>query len=58
MKYKIVFSNKFKKDYERIKKRGKNMDKLKEIVRKLALGEALDKKNMPHELKGKYAGVM
>ena len=58
MKFEVSYSNKFQKDYERMKKRGKDMSKLKEIVRKLSNGEELDKKHKPHELKGKYAGVM
>ena len=43
-KYAVHFSTKFKKDYKRIKKQGKDISKLKVVVKKLANGEQLDVK--------------
>lgn len=50
MKYKIDFTNNFKKQYKRIKKQGKNLDKLYEIIERLANGEELDPKYKNHNL--------
>ena len=44
MKYNIDFTSNFKKKYKRIKKQGKNLDKLNEIIERLANGEELDPK--------------
>ena len=48
--------NGFKKDLKLMKKRGKNIEKLKEIVRKLASKELLPEKNKNHQLTGNYKG--
>lgn len=50
MKYKIDFTSNFKKQYKRIKKQGKNLDKLYEIIERLANGEELDPKYKNHNL--------
>ncbi|MCL2062468.1 MAG: type II toxin-antitoxin system YafQ family toxin [Firmicutes bacterium] len=57
MKYQVIFSNQFEKDYQKLKKRGKDMVKLQTIIKLLAEGKQLDKKHREHTLKGKYAGV-
>lgn len=49
-KYAIRFSNNFKKDYKKIKKQGKNINKLKNIVTKLANGEELEEQYRNHTL--------
>lgn len=49
-KYAIRFSNSFKKDYKEIKKQGKNINKLKNIVTKLANGEELEEQYRNHTL--------
>jgi len=54
--YTIISTAKFQKDLKRIEKRGYRIDSLKEVVRKLATGEPLDKKYQDHSLKGKYKG--
>jgi len=48
--------NGFKKDLKLIRKRGKDIEKLKAIVKKLILKEALPEKNRNHQLTGKYKG--
>ena len=50
MKYKIDFTSNFKKQYKKIKKQGKNLDKLYEIIERLANGEELDPKYKNHNL--------
>lgn len=56
MKYEIVPSNQFKKDLKLAKKRGYDLDKLKEVIATLANGEALDAKYRDHLLSGDYGG--
>ena len=46
MKYKIKFTSRFKKDLKLAKKQGKNIDKLFEVIEKLANDEILDEKNI------------
>lgn len=50
MKYKIDFTTNFKKQYKKIKKQGKNLDKLFKIIEKLACGIELEIKNKNHNL--------
>lgn len=57
MKYKIRFTNRFKKDLKLAKKQGRNIDKLFEIVEKLAKDEILDEKYRDHSLFGNYKGT-
>lgn len=57
MKYKIRFTNRFKKDLKLAKKQGRNIDKLFEIVEKLAEDEILDEKYRDHSLSGNYKGT-
>ena len=56
MIFKIVLSNRFKKDLKIAKKRGLDLDQLKIVVNKLANGEKLEKKYRDHGLVGDYAG--
>jgi mRNA interferase YafQ len=48
--------NKFEKDLVRIKKRGKNLNKLENIIEKLRIDEILDQKCRPHILSGDWDG--
>lgn len=50
MKYTIDYTNNFKKQYKKIKKQGKDLSKLHEIIEKLANGEKLDNKYRNHKL--------
>lgn len=56
MKYEVKFTNQFKKDLKLAKKQGKNLDKLYDIIEKLANGEILEKKYKDHDLQGNYKG--
>ena len=57
MKYQIEISSRFKKDYKLAKKRGYNMDLLKEVIDILASGETLPEKYLDHSLAGEYKGT-
>ena len=56
MKYEIKFSGQFKKDLKLAKKQGKNIDKLFDVVERLANGETLEAKYHDHDLSGDYKG--
>ncbi len=49
-KYKIKYSNDFKKNYKKILKQGKDINKLKLVIEKLANKELLDAKYKDHSL--------
>ena len=49
-KYIIKYTNTFKKSYKRIKKQGRNINKLKKVIEKLSNNEILDKKYKNHNL--------
>lgn len=50
LKYDIQFSSSFKADYKRIKKQGKDINKMREVIFKLANGEELGPKYKNHIL--------
>ena len=50
MKYNIDFTINFKKQYRKLKKQGKDLNKLYEVVKRLADGEDLDSKYKNHNL--------
>jgi len=50
MKYEIIITSTFKKELKIIKKRNKNLQKLTQIVNKLANGEELESKYRDHQL--------
>lgn len=54
MKYKIKFTSRFKKDLKLLKKQGKDIDKLFEVIEKIASDEILDEKYKDHSLLGNY----
>ncbi len=56
MKYTIRPTSKFQRDLKRLQKRGYNISLLTEVVKQLAAGEPLPKKNRDHELSGDLAG--
>lgn len=56
MKYSIEITSRFKRDYKKVKKRGCNIELLKNIVIALANGEKLPPENRDHELKGEHKG--
>lgn len=50
----IRFNNRMKRDVKLMKKRGKDLSKLENILIKLANGENLPDKNKDHQLKGEW----
>lgn len=56
MKYNIIRTVKFKKDYKLAKKRGMSIVLLFEVIDLLAKGEGLPEKYKDHQLAGGYVG--
>jgi mRNA interferase YafQ len=50
-----IYKNKFNKDVKLLKKRGKDLAKLKFVVSELLSNKPLNKKYMDHPLKGEYS---
>ena len=50
-----IYKKKFANDVKRLKKRGRDLEKLKTIVNELINGNVLDKKYLTHPLKGEYS---
>ena len=49
-KYEVDYTTEFKKDYTKIKKQNKNIEKLKTIIEQLASGNKLEEKYRDHKL--------
>ena len=56
MKYEIQRTSQFKRDYKSAKKRGYDMQRLKDVITILANGEQLPPQCNNHPLSGIYAG--
>ena len=52
--FRFITTNRFEKDYKLMQRRGKEINKLDAIMRKLIHGETLDMKYKNHALKGNY----
>lgn len=50
MKYSIDYTTNFKKQYKKIKKQGKDLNKIHSIIEKLANREILEEKYRDHQL--------
>ncbi|MCL2101920.1 MAG: type II toxin-antitoxin system YafQ family toxin [Fibromonadales bacterium] len=55
-KLKLEPTTRYKKDRKRMKKRGKDLSLLKEVLKKLQNLELLEPKHKDHPLKGDYIG--
>ena len=51
-----TYTRQFEKDVKRLRKRGKNLEKLKMVIRPLVAGEALHAIHRDHKLLGSYRG--
>jgi mRNA interferase YafQ len=51
-----AYARQFERDVKRLRKRGKDLDKLKMVIRCLAAGGALDLVHRDHRLVGSYRG--
>ena len=56
MTYELVTTAKFRKDVKLMKKRGKDLKLLQEVIDTLLEGEQLDSKYKDHALTGNYIG--
>ncbi len=56
MIYEVKFTTRFKKDLKTVQKQGKNVEKLFDIIEKLANDEKLLPSQHDHDLSGDYAG--
>ncbi len=52
----VVQTSQFKKDIKLLKKRGKDLSKIGDVIRLLAADKALEEKNRDHALIGKWSG--
>lgn len=50
-------TSQFKRDAKRIKKQGKDLNKLKQIIERLLSGDDLEPRYHDHVLQGKYATI-
>lgn len=57
MNYKIKFTSRFKRDLKLLKKQGKDIEKIFDIIEKIAKDEVLDEKYRDHSLNGNYKGT-
>ena len=53
-----IYTNKFKKDLDRCKKRQLDINDIKTILAKLILGEKLEPKYKNHSLSGNYSNCL
>lgn len=53
-KYSVKWSSRFKKDYKKMMRQGKAINKLDEAIRKLAFGEPLPESMRDHALTGNW----
>ena len=56
MKYRVDYTNRFKRDFRIAEKRGKDMEKLRRVILELAEGHVLDPSFRDHKLSGVYDG--
>ncbi len=54
--YKVVASNRFKKDLKQMKKRQLDMDELYAVINVISSAEKLPEKYRDHDLSGNYRG--
>ena len=52
----IFQTSQFKKDFKRMMKRGKELNKLKQVVSAIANSEALEERYRDHALSGNWSG--
>jgi len=52
----IFQTSQFEKDFKRIKKQGKDLSKLKEVVSAMANSEVREERHRDHALSGNWAG--
>ena len=56
MKYEVRYTTRFKKDLKLAVKQGKKIEKMKEVIEKLAQKIPLEERYRDHDLGGEYRG--
>ena len=56
MKYEVRYTTRFKKDLKLAVKQGKKIEKMKEVIEKLAQTITLEERYRVHDLGGEYRG--
>ena len=54
--YRPMYTRQFEKDVKRLRKRNKNLDKLRIVIRSLIVGERIDPIHRDHKVLGDYEG--
>ncbi|MDO4897990.1 MAG: type II toxin-antitoxin system YafQ family toxin [Rothia sp. (in: high G+C Gram-positive bacteria)] len=54
--YKVAYTNAFKKDVKKLRKRGRNLAKFETVLRLLSEGRQLPESYRDHALTGNWAG--
>ena len=57
MKYRVFKARRFRKSLKRMLRRGKDINKINDVILKLANGEVLDQKHKDHALSGDLEGL-
>ena len=57
MKYRVFKAKRFRKSLKRMLRRGKDINKINDVILKLANGEVLDQKHKDHALSGDLEGL-
>lgn len=52
----IVYTNSFKKDFKKISKQSKDLNLIKDVIKRLSQEEPLEVKHKDHSLIGSYRG--
>ena len=52
----IFQTSQFKKDFKKVRSRGKDLEKLKSLVMAISTGDPLESRHYDHPLSGKWAG--
>jgi len=55
MKYGVRPTTKFKKDFKKVERQGRDLGKLRVVIEKLANGEKLDERYRDHALTGDFS---
>ena len=57
MKYRVFKAKRFRKSLKKMLRRGKDINKINDVILKLANGETLDHKHKDHALSGDLEGL-
>ncbi len=52
----IVYTSQFKRDYKKLKRQRKDLQRLRVVIEKIAAGETLERRYRDHQLIGKFKG--